>query len=201
MSSSSLPEEKEIRKITDGPCMGQITPDTSRSCTPLSLSGSCVLSPIGKDGTSTDPLTNNNNKDTTRTCCQWTDCDIELETVNLMDHIKQKHVETQHLGENKTFKCLWKGCKVYDKTSSSKSWLERHILCHSGDKPFKCIVDGCHMRFTSQKGLERHVNRHFNSIQTPNQKPQKSREDTPTKLWRRKRVKRRRPEGSKLSFK
>ncbi len=33
--------------------------------------------------------------------------------------------------------CLWKGCKVYNTPSTSQSWLQRHMLTHSGDKPFK----------------------------------------------------------------
>ena len=35
------------------------------------------------------------------------------------------------------FVCLWKGCKVYNTPSTSHSWLQRHMLTHSGDKPFK----------------------------------------------------------------
>lgn len=35
------------------------------------------------------------------------------------------------------FVCLWKGCKVYNTPSTSQSWLQRHMLSHSGDKPFK----------------------------------------------------------------
>jgi uncharacterized Zn-finger protein len=51
-----------------------------------------------------------------------------------MDHLKHSHVE-QQTGEK--FHCLWEGCKVYNQSSSSKSWLERHILTHSGDKLFE----------------------------------------------------------------
>lgn len=46
--------------------------------------------------------------------------------------------------------CLWLGCKVHGRTSCSRSWLERHVLAHAGTKPFRCIVDGCGMRFNSQ---------------------------------------------------
>lgn len=61
---------------------------------------------------------------------------------------KAVHVEGQL--EAESFRCLWVGCKVYDKASCSVSWLERHVLTHGGHKPFKCIVDGCGQRFTSQ---------------------------------------------------
>ena len=48
------------------------------------------------------------------------------------------------------YKCLWEGCKVYGKGSSSKVWLEKHVLSHGGNKPFQCIVDGCKQRFGTQ---------------------------------------------------
>ena len=48
------------------------------------------------------------------------------------------------------FKCFWEGCKVFGKGSSSKSWLEKHVTNHGGNKPFQCIVDGCHQRFSTQ---------------------------------------------------
>ncbi|XP_021379837.1 zinc finger protein aebp2-like isoform X2 [Mizuhopecten yessoensis] len=184
---SSLSEEKEITRLVEGGCASeQVTPDTSRSCTPLSIGGSCVLSPISKDSRPAD--TQCSCKET-YVACKWKDCDCGLEPPALMDHIRQCHVDTQ---SGETYVCLWQGCKVYDKSSCSRSWLERHILSHSGDKPFKCIVDGCVMRFTSQKGLERHVNSHFAVQQSNSNRTQKSREDTPTKLWRRKKLKRRR---------
>ncbi|KAK3576345.1 hypothetical protein CHS0354_039279 [Potamilus streckersoni] len=183
----------------------QVTPDTSRSCTPQSLGGGCLggcglsfltPSPNSQDGYSNH--SSNQCKDSTTTTteaatptlvnCQWKNCDISLAAVEVMDHIRIRHVEPQDV--NETFVCLWEGCKVFNKSSCSRSWLDRHILCHSGDKPFRCIVEGCGMRFTSQHSLERHVNSHFSALEhTPNNKQTKCREDTPTKLWKRKRLK------------
>jgi uncharacterized Zn-finger protein len=171
-------------------CSDLITPDVSRSCTPVSVAGSCASSQISKDSRSADVQERCSKE--TPSICKWKNCDISLDSRRLMDHLKHSHVE-QQTGEK--FHCLWEGCKVYNQSSSSKSWLERHILTHSGDKPFKCIFDGCCLRFTSQKGLERHVNSHFNASQQASQKPSKPREDTPTKLFRRRRVKRKRPLG------
>lgn len=42
------------------------------------------------------------------------------------------------------FVCLWKGCKVYNTPSTSQSWLQRHMLTHSGDKPFKVTTHPSH---------------------------------------------------------
>ncbi|KAL5010900.1 hypothetical protein ScPMuIL_013205 [Solemya velum] len=188
-SLSSIPDAQEVAAIFES--QEQVTPDTSRSCTPLSISGSCTpLSPAFKDRESTDF----NCKDTSIKC-KWRNCDISLDPYGLMDHIRDLHVESQ--SGNETFVCLWEGCKVYNRTSCSQSWLERHILFHSGDKPFRCIVDGCGMRFTTQSALERHVNGHFNTQPPSGQKIQKSREETPTKLYKKKKLKRRRPLGVK----
>lgn len=53
------------------------------------------------------------------------------------------------------FVCEWEGCKVQGRTSSSRAWLERHVLTHVGSKPFRCIVESCDQRFSSQVS---HVN-------------------------------------------
>jgi hypothetical protein len=49
-----------------------------------------------------------------------------------------------------TFVCLWSDCKVFNKPSCSRSWLERHVLSHGGNKPLQCIVQKCRQRFSSQ---------------------------------------------------
>lgn len=59
-----------------------------------------------------------------------------------------KHVNSQSYCE--TFVCLWSDCKVFNKSSCSRSWLERHVLSHSGSKPLQCIVQKCRQRFSSQ---------------------------------------------------
>ena len=41
--------------------------------------------------------------------------------------------------EDFQYKCLWTGCKVFGRASSSKSWLEKHVAGHveGGQKPFQ----------------------------------------------------------------
>uniref|UniRef100_A0A6A7FXX7 Serine/threonine-protein kinase nek3 n=2 Tax=Hirondellea gigas TaxID=1518452 RepID=A0A6A7FXX7_9CRUS len=93
--------------------------------------------------------------------CLWKDCNKAIDqSTSLLEHIQAIHVEGQLSCES--FRCLWVGCKVYERSSCSVSWLERHVLTHGGHKPFKCIVDGCGHRFTSQTAMGRHVNHHFN---------------------------------------
>ncbi|XP_061816620.1 zinc finger protein aebp2-like [Nerophis lumbriciformis] len=94
------------------------------------------------------------------TCC-WDRCQLHFSnSPDLADHIRATHVDGQRGG---VFVCLWKGCKVYNTPSTSQSWLQRHMLTHSGDKPFKCVVGGCNATFASQGGLARHVPTHFSS--------------------------------------
>ncbi|RXM95327.1 Zinc finger protein AEBP2 [Acipenser ruthenus] len=93
------------------------------------------------------------------------------------------------------FVCLWKGCKVYNTPSTSQSWLQRHMLTHSGDKPFKCVVGGCNASFASQGGLARHVPTHFSQQNSSKVSSQpKVKEESPSKacLNKRKRLKNKR---------
>ncbi|XP_035702956.1 zinc finger protein jing homolog isoform X2 [Folsomia candida] len=93
--------------------------------------------------------------------CLWRGCCAEV-GYNLLEHIQTVHVGSQSKGEV-GFVCLWEGCKVFNRKSSSRSWLERHVLYHSGNKPFKCIFPGCGQSFGVQGALERHVNSHMAS--------------------------------------
>ncbi|XP_055794137.1 zinc finger protein AEBP2-like isoform X2 [Salvelinus fontinalis] len=121
------------------------------------------------------------------TCC-WDQCQLLFTTSpDLAEHIRGVHVDGQRGG---VFVCLWKGCKVYNTPSTSQSWLQRHMVSHSGDKPFKCVVGGCNATFASQGGLARHVPTHFssqNSNKLANQA--KIKEDSPSKAGLNKRRK------------
>ncbi|XP_018329872.2 uncharacterized protein LOC108740161, partial [Agrilus planipennis] len=116
--------------------------------------------------------------------CRWLGCDTLFETSGaLLEHLQVRHVISQATQE--TYVCLWNGCKVHGRTSCSRSWLERHVLAHAGTKPFRCIVEGCGMRFNSQISLERHVNNHFNSDGSQNGTAKKSVENGSAKLFKR----------------
>ncbi|KAK7593073.1 hypothetical protein V9T40_007825 [Parthenolecanium corni] len=95
-----------------------------------------------------------------KSLCRWSECaDHISSTSKLLDHLQTKHVNPQTFSE--TFMCSWIGCKVFGKPSCSRTWLERHVLTHVGNKPYKCIVESCGQRFSSQFMLERHINQHF----------------------------------------
>ncbi|XP_049617333.1 zinc finger protein aebp2 isoform X2 [Syngnathus scovelli] len=128
-----------------------------------------------------------NSKSLSYTCC-WDHCQVHFSSSpDLADHIRATHVDGQRGG---VFVCLWKGCKVYNTPSTSQSWLQRHMLTHSGDKPFKCVVGGCNATFASQGGLARHVPTHFSSQSSSKVSNQgKMKEESPSKAGLNKRRK------------
>lgn len=105
--------------------------------------------------------------------CLWQHCKSRLTSgQSLLEHIQNVHVVSQSarpvllsslsgsdaaaetvVGTSscgELYSCQWEGCKVQGRTSSSRAWLERHVLLHGGHKPFRCIVDLCEQRFNSQ---------------------------------------------------
>lgn len=122
------------------------------------------------------------------TCC-WDLCQLQFpSSPDLAEHIRDRHVDSQTGG---MFVCLWKGCKVYNTPSTSQSWLQRHMLSHSGDKPFKCVVGGCNATFASQGGLARHVPTHFSFESSKVSGHGKVKEESPSKAGLNKRRKQR----------
>ena len=118
--------------------------------------------------------------------CLWVDCSAKFDCdSSLLEHLQGEHVNTQ---KTDSFVCRWTNCKVYGRSSCSRSWLERHITSHGGNKPYRCIVDGCGMRFSSQLMLERHVNMHFKQSEgssTNGSAPRRSLDTPPNKLFKR----------------
>ncbi|KAL0968712.1 hypothetical protein UPYG_G00270650 [Umbra pygmaea] len=121
--------------------------------------------------------------------CSWDQCGVCFTcSPDLAEHIRGVHVDGQRGG---VFVCLWRGCKVYNTPSTSQSWLQRHMLTHSGDKPFKCVVGGCTASFASQGGLARHVPTHFSQQSSSKLSSQaRLKEESPNKAGLNKRKKR-----------
>ncbi|XP_034144173.1 zinc finger protein aebp2 isoform X2 [Esox lucius] len=121
--------------------------------------------------------------------CSWDQCGLCFTcSPDLAEHIRGVHVDGQRGG---VFVCLWQGCKVYNTPSTSHSWLQRHMLTHSGDKPFKCVVGGCSASFASQGGLARHVPTHFSQQSSSKLSSQaRLKEESPNKAGLNKRKKR-----------
>ncbi|CAF3894954.1 unnamed protein product [Rotaria sp. Silwood2] len=92
--------------------------------------------------------------------CRWDRC-THTGDINgsLFEHLLE-HVNAQK-NSKKEQMCLWVGCRVYKVASRSVNYLEKHIHKHTNEKPFRCVFDNCMEQFTTQFGLERHVQTHF----------------------------------------
>lgn len=78
--------------------------------------------------------------------CTWEKCSKQFDSnSDLLEHLHQHHIN----GQEGPFMCSWRDCKVNGR-EGSKGWLERHVMSHVGSKPFKCIVERCGVRFSSQ---------------------------------------------------
>lgn len=130
--------------------------------------------------------------------CKWQGCLQGFKTHGkLSDHIKVVHVIGQLESSSSTYSCLWEGCKVFGKPSSSRGWVEKHVALHGGKFAFPCIVEGCRHRFSSQVMLERHVNNHFSEPGSSGANQSGPRKSTESGDTARKRLKR---AGVKLKF-
>ncbi|XP_048410036.1 zinc finger protein AEBP2 isoform X1 [Stegostoma tigrinum] len=170
---------QSLENSSDGEPLSRMDSEDSISSTLMDMdstisSGRSTPALINGHGSTTS-----SGKNITYNCC-WDQCHTSFSSSpDLADHIRSIHVDGQRGG---VFVCLWKGCKVYNTPSTSQSWLQRHMLTHSGDKPFKCVVGGCTASFASQGGLARHVPTHFsqqNSSKVTSQP--KVKEESPSK--------------------
>ncbi|KAL4656732.1 zinc finger protein aebp2-like [Arapaima gigas] len=170
----------EISSSSDGEPLSRMDSEDSISSTLMDMestasSGRSTPAMMNGQGSATP----SSGKGVAYTCC-WDQCLVQFSSSpDLAEHIRGTHVDGQRGG---VFVCLWKGCKVYNTPSTSQSWLQRHMLTHSGDKPFKCVVGGCNASFASQGGLARHVPTHFSQQNSSKVSSQaKVKEESPSK--------------------
>uniref|UniRef100_A0AAR2J248 Zinc finger protein AEBP2 n=1 Tax=Pygocentrus nattereri TaxID=42514 RepID=A0AAR2J248_PYGNA len=170
----------EMSSSSDGEPLSRMDSEDSISSTLMDMESTA------SSGRSTPAMMNGHGGAATQSAkgssypCCWDQCPLLFtNSPDLAEHIRGVHVDGQRGG---VFVCLWKGCKVYNTPSTSQSWLQRHMLSHSGDKPFKCVVGGCNATFASQGGLARHVPTHFSSQNSSKLSSQaKLKEESPSK--------------------
>lgn len=118
-------------------------------------------------------LPNKNDKNEKKKCL-WHKCTFVGNATEVDDslvaHIKAKHIFSQK--DFRKFRCMWKGCSVYQKPSCHFNWLERHVVDHIDTKPFMCIFNGCRRKFRTEEAREKHCQCHINTTENlPTQIP------------------------------
>ena len=74
-------------------------------------------------------------------------------------HLKD-HIQIQHLKIKKFI------CEICQKKFGRISTLKSHIKIHTGEKNYKCLIEGCNKYFAEKGNMEIHYKRHLNRLKS-----------------------------------
>uniref|UniRef100_K7F4H2 GLIS family zinc finger 1 n=1 Tax=Pelodiscus sinensis TaxID=13735 RepID=K7F4H2_PELSI len=90
--------------------------------------------------------------------CRWIDCNATYDQQDeLVRHLEKTHID-QRKGED--FTCFWAGCVRRHKPFNARYKLLIHMRVHSGEKPNKCMFEGCNKAFSRLENLKIHLRSH-----------------------------------------
>ncbi|XP_076110794.1 ras-responsive element-binding protein 1-like isoform X3 [Mytilus galloprovincialis] len=123
------------------------TPSSSAQLSPSSISASISAAKTHRRGKKILPL----NGDGEEAIYQCPICQEVVQSLHdLTIHIRTHNTHAAASQSNT--------CTICGKVLSSQSSLDRHMLVHSGERPFKCKV--CKMSFTTNGNMHRHMRIH-----------------------------------------
>ncbi|CAL1532376.1 unnamed protein product [Lymnaea stagnalis] len=149
-ASDDCSSEESSRVASPSPSVSSITSDAAKQMSNTKR-GSKILPVPSTDGQ-------------TRYLCPV--CSLELSN----DHELTVHIRSHNQTGQQS---IPNTCTICRKTLSSQSSLDRHMLVHSGERPFKCKI--CDMSFTTNGNMHRHARIHEkNGLTTPKSQNRKT---------------------------